>query len=79
MVREFARKHGSALRSFAMVGGALATTAAGAAGAVLAPFPPPTRGVLAATADSRGGLRVIEARHLGGHHWVAYGWNERGR
>lgn len=22
---------------------------------------------------------VIEARHLGGHHWVAYGWNERGR
>lgn len=22
---------------------------------------------------------VIEARHLGGHHWVAYGWNERAR
>jgi hypothetical protein len=21
---------------------------------------------------------VIEARHLRGHHWVAYGWNERG-
>jgi hypothetical protein len=20
---------------------------------------------------------VIEAKHLGGHHWVAYGWNER--
>jgi hypothetical protein len=20
---------------------------------------------------------LIEARHLGGHHWVAYGWNER--
>lgn len=20
---------------------------------------------------------VIEARHLGGHHWVAYGWSER--
>jgi hypothetical protein len=20
---------------------------------------------------------VIEARHLGGHHWVATGWNER--
>jgi len=20
---------------------------------------------------------VIEARHMGGHHWVAYGWNER--
>jgi len=21
---------------------------------------------------------IIEARHLGGHHWVATGWNERG-
>jgi len=20
---------------------------------------------------------VIEARNVGGHHWVAYGWNER--
>ena len=20
---------------------------------------------------------VIEARHQGGHHWVAYGWNDR--
>lgn len=20
---------------------------------------------------------LIEARHVGGHHWVAYGWNER--
>jgi hypothetical protein len=20
---------------------------------------------------------LIEARHQGGHHWVAYGWNER--
>lgn len=20
---------------------------------------------------------VIEARNLGGHHWVAYGWNDR--
>ena len=20
---------------------------------------------------------LIEAQHLGGHHWVAYGWNER--
>jgi hypothetical protein len=26
--------------------------------------------------DRRAG-DVIEARHLGGHHWVAYGWNER--
>jgi hypothetical protein len=28
-------------------------------------------------ARSRSGADVIEARHLGGHHWVAYGWNER--
>jgi len=21
---------------------------------------------------------LLEARHIGGHHWVAYGWNERG-
>jgi hypothetical protein len=20
---------------------------------------------------------LIEARHVGGHHWVAYGWNDR--
>jgi len=26
-------------------------------------------------ATRRDGL--IEARHVGGHHWVAYGWNER--
>lgn len=28
-------------------------------------------------ARSRASDGVIEARHLGGHHWVAYGWNER--
>lgn len=22
---------------------------------------------------------VIEARHMGGHSWVAYGWDQRGR
>lgn len=22
---------------------------------------------------------LIEARHVGGHHWVAYGWDRRGR
>jgi hypothetical protein len=93
MVREFARKHGSALRSFALVGGALATTAAVAVGAVLALFAAATvviiavmsilglsglalraRRTAAARADG-----VIEARNMGGHHWVAYGWNERGR
>ncbi len=31
------------------------------------------------TARARSGARtdIIEARHMGGHHWVAYGWNER--
>ncbi|WP_304170292.1 hypothetical protein [Phenylobacterium aquaticum] len=95
MVREFARKHGSALRSIAMVGGALATTAAVVVGAILALFAAATVVVIAvmssallalaglalrarrtATAQADG---VIEARNLGGHHWVAYGWNERGR
>lgn len=34
---------------------------------------------------ARKGLRrtddptVIEARHVGGHSWVAYGWDQRGR
>ena len=30
-----------------------------------------------ARARRTAGDGVIEARHLGGHHWVAYGWNER--
>lgn len=30
------------------------------------------------TARARAGVNgVIEARNVGGHHWVAYGWNER--
>ncbi|HEY8574324.1 hypothetical protein [Phenylobacterium sp.] len=33
------------------------------------------RTVRARPAAAANGL--IEARHLGGHHWVAYGWNER--
>ncbi|HEY9234736.1 MULTISPECIES: hypothetical protein [Phenylobacterium] len=93
MVREFARKHGSALRGFAAVGGALATLAAIVVGAVLAVFFAATVVVIAVMASALlalGGLAlrakrsrahtddgVIEARHLGGHHWVAYGWNER--
>lgn len=95
MVREFARKHGSALRSFAMVGGALATTAAVAVGAVLALFAAATVVIIAVMSSALLGLSglalrarrtaaaradgVIEARHMGGHHWVAYGWNDRGR
>ena len=29
------------------------------------------------TVNARRDDGVIEARHMGGHHWVAYGWNER--
>lgn len=94
MVREFARKHGSALRGLAAIGGALATLAAIAVGAVLAVFFAATVVVIAVMASallalaglalrakrSRAQARddgIIEARNLGGHHWVAYGWNER--
>ena len=94
MVREFARKHGPALRSLSAVGGALATAAAVAIGAVLAVFFAATVVVIAVMASvllALAGLAlrakkaratrrddgVIEARNLGGHHWVAYGWNER--
>lgn len=96
MVREFAKKHGPALRSLSLLGGALATTAAVAVGAVLAVFFAATVVVIAVMASALLALAgvalrakrararsredgVIEARHLGGHHWVAYGWNERGR
>lgn len=96
MVREFAKKHGPALRSLSVLGGALATTAAIAIGAVLAVFFAATVVVIAVMASAllalaglalrakraRARVRedgVIEARHLGGHHWVAYGWNERSR
>ena len=94
MVRDFARRHGSALRSFALLGGALATTAAVAIGAALALFAAATVVVIAVmssallalsglalrarrTATARADDGVIEARNLGGHHWVAYGRNER--
>lgn len=94
MVREFARKHGSALRSLSAVAGGLATLAAIAIGAVLAVFFAATVVVIAVMASALLALAgvalrakkaratqrddgVIEARNLGGHHWVAYGWNER--
>ena len=93
MVKDFAARHGSALRSLAVLVGLLATTAAVLVGAVLAVVFTLTMTVIAimtsallgfaglalrarrtATARADG---VIEARHLGGHHWVAYGWTER--
>jgi hypothetical protein len=30
-----------------------------------------------AAAAPAGEPGLIEARHMGGHSWVAYGWNER--
>lgn len=95
MVKDFAARPGSALRSLAVIGGTLATLAAVVVGAILAVFFAATVAVIAvmtsallafaglalrarrtATARRRAD-GIIEARHLGGHHWVAYGWNER--
>jgi hypothetical protein len=93
MVKEFAARHGSALRSLAMLVGLLATIAAVVVGAILAVVFAATVAVIAVmasallgfaglalrarrTAQARRNDNVIEARHLGGHHWVAYGWNE---
>ncbi len=96
MVKDFAAQEGSALRSLAAVGAALATTGAVIVGAVLAIFAAATVAVIAVMTSALLGFAalamrarrtvrarrrrddgVIEARHLGGHHWVAYGWNER--
>jgi hypothetical protein len=93
MVKEFAVRHGSALRSFAMLVGLLATAAAVLVGAVLLIVFTATVAVIGVMASALLGFTglalrarrtarartdgVIEARHLGGHHWVAYGWNER--
>jgi hypothetical protein len=41
----------------------------------LAAFALRGRGATAAAPTGDPGL--IEARHMGGHSWVAYGWNER--
>ena len=83
----------SAFRSLAFVGAAVAWTAAVAVGAVLALFFAATIVVIALMAAVLLGLAglalrarrvrsrpdpdLIEARHIGGHHWVAYGWTER--
>lgn len=94
MVKDFAARPGSALRSLAVVGATLATAAAVVVGAILAVFFAATVAVIAVmssallafaglalrarrTAKARRDDGIIEARHLGGHHWVAYGWNER--
>jgi hypothetical protein len=92
MVKEFAVRHGSALRSVAMLVGLFATIAAVVVGAVLLVVFTATVAVIGVMASALLGFTglalrarrtarartdgVIEARHLGGHHWVAYGWNE---
>ncbi|MBL8770600.1 MAG: hypothetical protein JNK30_04395 [Phenylobacterium sp.] len=92
-VRGFAAGPGSALRSLAAVGATLATAAAVVVGAVLAVFAAATVAVIAIMGSALLALAglalrarrtvraqpngIIEARHRGGHHWVAYGWNER--
>lgn len=82
-------------KGLAWIGGALATMAAAAIGAVLAVFFAATVVVLAlmgAVLVGFAGLamrarrkaaprdpEVIEARNVGGHSWVAYGWDRRSR
>ncbi|HEV2530584.1 hypothetical protein [Phenylobacterium sp.] len=94
MVKEFAARHGSALRSLAAIGATLAAACAVVVAAILAVVFAATVAVIAVmssallalaglalrarrSARARRDDGVIEARHLGGHHWVAYGWNER--
>jgi archaellum biogenesis protein FlaJ (TadC family) len=96
MVKDFAVRHGPALRSLAAIIGTLAAAAAVIVGAVLAVFFAATVAVIAVMASAllafsglamrarrtvrarnRRSDGLIEARHMGGHHWVAYGWNER--
>ncbi|WP_425995972.1 hypothetical protein [Caulobacter sp. DWR1-3-2b1] len=87
---------GSALRSFAWLAGALATSAAVVIGSALAVVFAATVVVIGfmgsalfglvalalrarrtVKAKASGDPSLIEARNVGGHSWVAYGWNER--
>jgi hypothetical protein len=93
MAREFAANQGSALRSLAavlattaaVVVGAILAVFAAATVAVIALMTSAFLAFAGAAMRARRTVRVrphtrgelIEARHLGGHHWVAYGWNER--
>ena len=82
-------------QGLAWIAGAVATAAAVGLAAVLAIFFAATIvvvGVLGLALVAVGALAfrarrslrktdsgVIEARHVGGHSWVAYGWDQRGR
>jgi hypothetical protein len=86
---------GGAFRGLAWVGGALATVAAIGIGAVLAVFFAATLAVIAVLGAVALGLTalamrarrsvrsedpdLIEAHHVGGQSWVAYGWDRNGR
>ena len=86
---------GGAFKGLAMLGAGLATVAAAAVAAVLALFFAATVVVIAVMASALvtfTGLalkarrsvapkdpNVLEARNIGGHSWVAYGWDQRGR
>ena len=83
----------SAFRGAAWILGGLAWTAAGVIGAVLALVTAATFVVIALMAGALAALAaaalrarrtvravdpdLIEARHIGGHSWVAYGWDGR--
>lgn len=87
------RSAASHVRGLAWIGGALATLTTAIVGVVLAVMFAATLIVVAVvgsalllvaglTLRARRSLRakdeaVIEARHLGGHSWVAYGWDQR--
>jgi hypothetical protein len=83
-----------AFKPVAWVFGAVATACAAAVAAILAVFFAATVVVIALMAavllafaglalrarrTTRRHDGVIDARHLGGGSWVAYGWDERGR
>lgn len=70
--------------TLAVVVGAVLAVFAAATVAVFAVIASALLGLAALAARARRGRAtaraepgLIEARHVGGHHWVAYGWNER--
>jgi amino acid transporter len=89
------RPKGPGWNGLAQIGAGLATFAAVAIGAVLALLVAAAvvvLGLMSAALIGLGGLAyrarragrprdetLIEARHVGGHSWVAYGWDRRGR
>ena len=84
-----------ALKGVAWLGAGLATIAAAAVAAVLALFFAATVVVIAVMTSALvtfAGLalrarrtarpedpNILEARNVGGHSWVAYGWDQQGR